>query len=49
MNTVDALPYEVVQAIQHILPPHEVEDPLDNLSNNFDAVDVLNDLFPDGT
>ncbi|KZP34522.1 hypothetical protein FIBSPDRAFT_924022 [Athelia psychrophila] len=47
MSTVDSLPHEVVQAIQNILPPPQGDDPLDNLSSNFEAVHILNDLFPD--
>lgn len=46
----DELPHEVILAIQRVLEVktgHE-DDSLDTLSTNFSAVDVLNDLFPDG-
>lgn len=44
------LPQELVLAIQRVLElaPGQNDDPLDDLSNNFSPVDVLNQLFPDG-
>lgn len=44
------LPQELVLAIQRVLElnPEQNDDPLDDLSNNFNPVDVLNQLFPDG-
>ncbi|KAG8214105.1 Vps53-like protein [Butyriboletus roseoflavus] len=43
------LPQELVLAIQRVLElnPGQNDDPLDDLSNNFNPVDVLNQLFPD--
>lgn len=44
------LPQELVLAIQRVLElnPEQSGDPLDDLSNNFNPVDILNQLFPDG-
>ena len=44
------LPQELVLAIQRVLELNleQNDDPLDDLSNNFNPVDVLNQLFPDG-
>ena len=44
------LPQELVLAIQRVLElnPEQNDDPLDDLSNNFSPVVVLNQLFPDG-
>ncbi|KAG9316811.1 Vps53-like protein [Chiua virens] len=44
------LPQELVLAIHRILElnPEQHDDPLDVISNDFDPVDVLNQLFPDG-
>jgi hypothetical protein len=44
------LPQEVIVAIQRILElnPENQNDPLDVLSNEFNPVDMLNQLFPDG-
>lgn len=44
------LPQEVIVAIQRILElnPENQKDPLDVLSNEFNPVDMLNQLFPDG-
>jgi hypothetical protein len=44
------LPQEVVVAIQRILElnPEKQNDPLDVLSNEFNPLDMLNQLFPDG-
>lgn len=44
------LPQELVLAIQRVLElkPEQNDDPLDDLSNNFNPVVVLNQLFPDG-
>jgi hypothetical protein len=46
----DELPHEVIVAIQRVLElkTGEGADPLDALSTNFSAVEVLNELFPDG-
>ncbi|KAF9227157.1 hypothetical protein BS17DRAFT_449775 [Gyrodon lividus] len=43
------LPQELVLAIQRVLEldPQQNVDSLDDLSNNFDPIDVLNQLFPD--
>ena len=44
------LPHEVVLAIRRVLEvqPTEEVDRLDSLSEKFDAVEILNDFFPDG-
>lgn len=45
------LPQELVLAIQRVLelnPEHNDDDPLDDISNSFNPVDILNQLFPDG-
>lgn len=44
------LPQELVLAIQRVLElnPEQNDDPLDDLSGNFNPVDILNQLFPDG-
>ena len=46
----DALPLELIVSIQHVLDLHSgpYTDPLDDLSDNFSPVDVLNEFFPDG-
>jgi len=47
----DDLPHEVILSIQRVLeinPTQEV-DPLDGLTENFSAVGILNNFFPDGT
>lgn len=46
----DELPHEVIVAIQRVLEVKKGEgaDPLDALSTNFSAVDVLNEFFPNG-
>ncbi|KAN0091332.1 Vps53-like, N-terminal domain containing protein [Tylopilus felleus] len=44
------LPQELVLAIQRVLelnPEHNDDDPLDDISNSFNPVDILNQLFPD--
>jgi hypothetical protein len=43
-------PQELVLAIQRVLEldPEQNDDFLDDLSNNFNPVDVLNQLFPEG-
>ncbi|KIJ68088.1 hypothetical protein HYDPIDRAFT_173763 [Hydnomerulius pinastri MD-312] len=43
------LPEELVLAIQRVLElnPEQNDDPLDDLSNKFNPIDVLNQLFPD--
>jgi hypothetical protein len=45
------LPHEVVVSIQRILEiqPTEEVDRLDGLSERFNAVEILNDFFPDGS
>ena len=47
----DALPHELILSIQRILElhPRRDSDPLDNLSDDFDPVGVINDYFPEGT
>lgn len=49
MNTED-LPHEVILSIQRVLEiePNEEVDRLDGLSEKFNAVEILNDFFPDG-
>lgn len=44
------LPQELVLAIQRVLQlsPEQNDDPLDDLSSNFNPVTILNQLFPDG-
>jgi hypothetical protein len=44
------LPHEVVVSIQRVLEiqPTEEVDRLDGLSERFNAVEILNDFFPDG-
>ena len=46
----DELPHEVVLAIQRVLEiqPSEEIDRLDGLSERFNAVEILNDFFPNG-
>ena len=47
----DDLPHEVILSIQRVLeldPSAEV-DRLDGLSEKFNAVEILNDFFPDGS
>lgn len=50
MNSED-LPHEVILSIQRVLEiqPDEEVDRLDGLSEKFNAVEILNDFFPDGT
>ena len=51
LNTSNnALTPELVAAIQRVLDiqPGQTTDPLDALSADFDPVDTLNTLFPDG-
>ncbi|PFH49037.1 hypothetical protein AMATHDRAFT_64066 [Amanita thiersii Skay4041] len=45
----DGLPHEVILAMQRILEikQDEISDPLDDLTNDFSPVRVLNGLFPD--
>lgn len=47
---VDELPQEVILSIQRILEIQATEeiDRLDGLSGRFNAVEILNDFFPDG-
>jgi ubiquitin C-terminal hydrolase len=44
------LPHEVVVSIQRVLEVQSTEeaDRLDGLSERFNAVEILNDFFPDG-
>ena len=46
----DELPHEVILAIQRVLEiqPTEEIDRLDGLSERFNAVEILNDFFPNG-
>lgn len=46
----DTLPHEVILAIQRALELHPSPgvDPLDDLSDDFSPVGIINDLFPDG-
>jgi hypothetical protein len=46
----DELPHEVILAIQRVLEiqPAEEIDRLDGLSEKFNAVEILNDFFPNG-
>ena len=46
----DDLPHEVILSIQRVLEinPTQKVDPLDGLTENFSAVDILNNFFPDG-
>lgn len=48
--TNDELPHEVILAIQRVLEiqPTEEIDRLDGLSERFNAVEILNDFFPNG-
>lgn len=48
--TNDELPHEVILAIQRVLEiqPTEEIDRLDDLSERFNAVEILNDFFPNG-
>jgi len=45
------LPQELISSIQRILElnSENQSDPLDVLSNDFNPIDMLNQLFPDGT
>ena len=47
----DALPHELVVSIQRVLDLHPGPDadPLDDLTDEFGPVGVLNQFFPDGT
>ena len=46
----DALPPELILSIQRVLElhPHKDSDPLDELSDDFDPVGVVNSYFPNG-
>ena len=46
----DELPHEVILAIQRVLEIQSTEeiDRLDGLSERFNAVEILNDFFPNG-
>jgi hypothetical protein len=46
----DELPHEVILAIQRVLEiqPTEEIDRLDGLSERFNAIEILNDFFPNG-
>lgn len=46
----DALPHELILSIQRVLDLHPgpESDPLDDLSDDFSPVGVLNEFFPDG-
>ena len=50
MNNSQALPHELVLSIQQILDfhPNHDSDPLDDLSDDFDPVEIINGYFPDG-
>ena len=47
----DDLPHEVILSIQRVLElePSEEVDRLDGLSEKFNAVEILNEFFPDGS
>jgi len=47
----DELPHEVVLSIQRVLEIQQTDeiDRLDGLSEKFNAIEILNDFFPDGT
>jgi vacuolar protein sorting-associated protein 53 len=46
----DELPPELLLAIQNVLNTQSTQerDPLEDISNNFDAAKILNGYFPDG-
>lgn len=46
----DALPHELILSIQRVLDLHPSADadPLDDLSDDFSPIGVLNEFFPDG-
>ena len=46
----DELPHEVVLSIQRVLEIQQTDeiDRLDGLSEKFNAIEILNDFFPDG-
>ena len=46
----DVLSHEVILAIQRALELHPGPDvdPMDDLSDDFNPVGIINDLFPDG-
>ena len=46
----DALPRELIVSIQRVLDlrPGPDTDPMDDLSENFSPIGVLNEFFPDG-
>ena len=46
----DELPPELIMSIERILNLHSAQDsdPLDELTNDFNPVGVLNEYFPDG-
>lgn len=50
MNNTDELPHDVILSIQRVLDIQQTEeiDRLDGLSERFNAVEILNDFFPDG-
>jgi vacuolar protein sorting-associated protein 53 len=47
----DALPHELVLSIQRVLDfqTGPDSDPLDDLTDDFNPVGILNGIFPDGT
>ena len=47
----DPLPHELIVSIQRVLDLHPGADadPLDDLSDGFSPIGVLNEFFPDGT
>ncbi|KAF9479029.1 hypothetical protein BDN70DRAFT_921489 [Pholiota conissans] len=49
MNNADELPHDVILSIQRVLDIKQTEeiDRLDGLSEKFNAVEILNDFFPD--
>ena len=46
----DTLPHELILSIQRVLDLQvgRDSDPLDNLSDDFDPVGIINGFFPDG-
>ena len=46
----EELPHELILSIERALDLHPGpdSDPLDNLAEEFNTVDALNNLFPDG-
>jgi vacuolar protein sorting-associated protein 53 len=47
----DALPHELVLSIQRVLDfqAGPDSDPLDDLTDDFNPIGILNGIFPDGT